>query len=660
MSWRTITPKGIKVWAPSDARRLVIGNKVITLPFRATQLHANDVGNDVVVVAVSGEDRSEDAAAAGTWRIKGSTGEAIKIAPYRALGMQPCKVASNGGIAFISSTRSVWWWLPPDGPMSWRDTAFYENVGIDNLTLINNEPVITLLSAARKSLGHTIVRYRMETSSWEVGIEPPLDRIIARRKSDGLMKIVTAVKSPVPPSIAETAGGDLLVAQNLIDDSERWFFSSANFIPYSIPPAPALPLPRQIPVVHRVVDMLGAPAPGSFQWGITGRDVPTLEGMPYAAHISPAETVGAILFSSDPNGARDGLGVRVYTSKRQEFDACINEVITRNDYQTMPCVLALYCDSATRFSAEMLEWVGIAEHEVPVLLLIKGYPVAGDDVDTLFFRVLTEMTRLYDRGWNIGLMLPAYLGNNSWERKLVEDWILSVDDSLLPEAREEWGIETKLLAYFGAKRPDGLSSVIEYVRRVEERSVGVRPWISLVGHPPPPLPQPPTDPPSSPSPSEEPPVIRKKIVALRRNFDTPLYLAVNDHRTEVTAVHDISDAAKFELFVFDQPGSGARAGEFAPGQKVLLRSIQDQVCLYSYPSDSPYLRTTLNIAGLWEIRQGEFPNTWDFLVPVVERAITVFQNGDVAVRAYKSAVMWSQHGFELIDIETGKVIEGTF
>lgn len=292
-------------------------------------------------------------------------------------------------------------------------------------------------------------------------------------------------------------------------------------------------------------------------------------------------------------------------------------------------------------------------------------PVSADEIGpTLRLRLGRELTRLKDAGLTVAPSLCAYSMNGRLTRaNLARLWQLYVD-LIFDRQADLFGA-----GYFALLRQDGVSKsghefladlIDEFADGITERPA--RPTLAAPDHG---EEQPagtgsthPTPPIHSPLP-EDPMSTQKTVkVALRRDFDTKRFLSVGDDRASIDArLTDMSDPrTHFEVHIFDQPGHPA--GKWDVGNKVILRSAQDQSCVNVTP-DGKKLGANLSNASMFEIRKGEFDNTWALLVPVIEQGVTFSDQGKVTVGGFPAPIR-SLHDVRLFNVDTKQEIVGPF
>lgn len=397
--------------------------------------------------------------------------------------------------------------------------------------------------------------------------------------------------------------------------------------PYQAP-RPQVPDPTApTPLIWRVIDGWsnrdghGHTQPGNAAWGQPTDARPVLEGVPWASDV--VGPLLAVLVGTE----RDH---QPYETKTAQLVAAIKEAKRRG------CPVAVYCDDdAHRAQADEMADI-VRANDVRVVRVVQAYLRAGERPSAAVTRVSHELERLH--GQTLALMQRAD-GEGSELDEL--QFAVRVEDELVPRIA--------LQAVFGGRRPGAHQAVLDWHGRViAAMRAGVPAPLGRTSTP---------TIPTIPRKKEDDMTRKTVVVALRRDFPTPRYLSVSDDRRSVDArLTDWRDPrAHFEVNIFDQPGS--TPGQHGVGNKVLLRSVQDQVCVF--PHLGATLGAALDLGGLFEIRAGEFPGTWDYLIPAAERAITVHDDGRVTIERYKS-VAWSQHGFRVIDVATGKEIHGPF
>jgi len=399
--------------------------------------------------------------------------------------------------------------------------------------------------------------------------------------------------------------------------------------PPTLPPIKVTPPTR---LIWRGLDATGLSASAGWSacnvvWGWPKstpipKGVKIVEGMPWAREYPDDADFLGILIGTEKGHAP-------YPSKQAQYDACRAEAKRRH------CAMVIYAD-ANEFTALAEAWADDAErHGLTVVRTLRPYP------PITLKQIETEVKRIKPRG-QLGFMVPLYtIGGTATEKQI--ERVLTDTETLArkhPEIKVDLG--------FGGGREDGSPRAVDgFVRQCRAMPAGTPPSL---------LPDPGDG--NGDGNGGGDPMTKKLTVALRRDYATPRYLSVTDDRRHVDArLTDWHDPrTHFALFVLDEPGSGLPPNTHGAGNKMFIRSAQDQVGVYP---NSTNLDASLTLFGQWEIRAGEFPSTWDYLLPAEEQAITVFENGRVAIMPYKSD-MWSRHGFAVIDVKTGKQVHGPF
>ena len=512
-----------------------------------------------------------------------------------------------------------------------------------------------------RDIGGVLCTRCVRIAHWEVGMdgESVENRYLAFDHRTGTIWIVPNSETQIGPGLAVHGDGSCTVAVSL----PAGFVHSSTFLPHQPPSA-------TIPVFEETDEAIGI---GVFQ-------EPSAPGL-------------AILL----DGGSDQIDPRypVTPETRAVFCGPSQSVEYSRALAASVKVPALY----------YLDAYGLTPEQVPEDFrpALYCYPYGDAPITDTLALAEADMAEMFEAGISFDLVVAGYLQfRGPGDYALTEAQVLDTLGALWPLAIKYEAGACWIFHYgrfYNEQLVDGVSywpSVSEAVRRLRAASWYWRQFPTLDETVPIP-PEPPIEPPIDPEPPE-PPIepeepVAKPTLVLRRDAETPSYLSFQDSRQAVDArLTDPVDARTWlEVTIYDQPGVKA-PGQFAYGNKVVLRSFEDQVCIYpeqpqpareaappdvdrperpqpkkkqlfNPPRPDPQLPdqpsaplgvlANLNLAGMWDLRAGEFGNTAVLGIPATPLAVYVTEDQRLELRdTSDTANLKSRFDWKVLSVET--------